>query len=42
MVVEKSLEEEIALLAIFRILNEMGRAEARKRVSELKEINRYT
>lgn len=42
MIVAKALEEENALLTNFRILNEKGRKEAKKRVSELTEIKRYT
>lgn len=42
MIAAKALEEENVLLADFRILNEKGRKEAQKRVSELTELKRYT
>lgn len=42
MIAAKALEEEKVLLSDFRILNEKGRKEAQKRVSELTELKRYT
>lgn len=41
-IVEKAQEEENELLYNYRQLNTDGRTEARKRVSELTEIKRYT